>query len=138
MTKIEEAGLSHVELSIDGRTLPEPDLTDIKSFTNWWNTNIKGSGFRGNISGTGEWSAHAGKPQMTSGGSKGGGGGGGGGKNSTKEKKEPTDEKDRYHTIREQISDTKNAYDELSKAEDRAFGKERVAAMKGITDNLKE
>lgn len=72
------------------------------------------------------------------GGSKsGGGGGGGGGKSSTKEKKNPTDERDRYHTITQKIQDATDAYDELSKAEDRAFGKERIKAMEGITNNLK-
>lgn len=71
------------------------------------------------------------------GGSKGGGGGGGG-KQSTKEKKNPTDEKDRYHTITEKIADAKNAYEELSKAEDRAFGKDKLKAMSGQTNNLKQ
>lgn len=65
------------------------------------------------------------------------GGGGGGGKTKSKEKKEPTDERDRYHTITQKIQDAKDAYDELSKAEDRAFGKERIKAMEGITNNLK-
>lgn len=67
-----------------------------------------------------------------------GGGGGGGGKQSTKEKKNPTDEKDRYHTITEKIADAKNAYEELSKAEDRAFGKDKLKAMSGQTNNLKQ
>jgi hypothetical protein len=57
----------------------------------------------------------------TSGG--GGGGGGGGGKSNKKEAKDPTKEKDRYHVIREKIADAGNAYDKLSKAQDRAFGK---------------
>ena len=81
--------------------------------------------------------AGGGAIKLPSGGSGGGGGGGGGGKTKSKEKKDPTDDKDRYHTITEKISDATNAYDELSKAEDRAFGKERVDAMKGMTDNLK-
>ena len=66
----------------------------------------------------------------------GGGGGGGGGSNKSKEKKNPTDEKDRYHTITEKIQDATDAYDKLSKAQDRAFGKERIKAMEGITNNL--
>ena len=71
------------------------------------------------------------------GGTKSNGGGGGGGKQSVKEKKDPTDERDRYHTITQKIQDATDAYDELSKAEDRAFGKERIKAMEGITNNLK-
>ena len=67
----------------------------------------------------------------------GGGSGGGGGNNKQKEKKDPTDERDRYHTITQKIQDATDAYDELSKAEDRAFGKERIKAMEGITNNLK-
>jgi hypothetical protein len=66
-----------------------------------------------------------------------GGSSGGGGGNKQKEKKDPTDERDRYHTITEKIKDATDAYDKLSKAEDRAFGKERIKAMDGITDNLK-
>ena len=75
-------------------------------------------------------------PQMNTGGSKGGGGGGG--KTSTKEKKDPTEEKDRYHTITEKIEDAKNAYEKLSKAEDRAFGRDKLKAMTGQTNNLKQ
>lgn len=134
---IQEAGLSHVQFSINGTPIPDmPDFSDLDNWKIWYNENIA-SHPPSEITATGRWSQHAGTPQMTSGGSGGGGGGGGGGKNKSKEKKDPTDERDRYHTITEKIQDAKDAYDELSKAEDRAFGKERIKAMEGITNNLR-
>ncbi len=64
------------------------------------------------------------------------GGGGGGGKSSTKSKKEPVDTGDRYHAVREQLADLKEEYDNLAKAQDRAFGKQRVEIMEKINENL--
>lgn len=64
----------------------------------------------------------------------GGGGGGGGGRRPTAEtKKEP--DKERYHTITNQLEDLTDAYDKVSKAADRAFGKARI---KLLQDQRKE
>lgn len=56
------------------------------------------------------------------------GGGGGGGSKKTKEKK-PADNKDRYHTVDQQLEDLSNQLDELGDAEDRAFGAEKIKIM---------
>lgn len=55
-------------------------------------------------------------------------GGGGGGSKKTKEKK-PADNKDRYHTVDQQLEDLSNQLDELGEAEDRAFGAEKIKTM---------
>lgn len=55
-------------------------------------------------------------------------GGGGGGSKKTKEKK-PADNKDRYHTVDQQLEDLSNQFDELGDAEDRAFGAEKIKTM---------
>lgn len=60
--------------------------------------------------------------------SSGGGGGGGGGKKSHADTKSFSD-KERYHTIKNQIEDLNSAYDDLNKAKDRAFGKDRLKYM---------
>lgn len=57
----------------------------------------------------------------------------GGGKGSTKssshaDQKNYSD-KERYHTIKNQIEDLNSAYDDLNKAKDRAFGKDRLKYM---------
>lgn len=56
------------------------------------------------------------------------GGGGGGGKKSHADTKSFSD-KDRYHTIKNQIEDLSAGYDDINKAKDRAFGKERLKYM---------
>lgn len=134
---IQGLNFSDVQFHLNGETItPPPSLMeDPEAFVEWWNETMAGRKDLTNLTASGKWVADSGIPQMASGGS--GGGGGGGGSSKTKEKKNPTDERDRYHTITEKIDDATNAYDELSKAEDRAFGKERIKAMEGITDNLK-
>ena len=68
------------------------------------------------------------------GGGGGRGGGGGGSRRPTAEaKKEP--DKERYHTITNQLEDLTDAYDKVSKAADRAFGKSRI---KLLQDQRKE
>lgn len=57
-----------------------------------------------------------------------GGGGGGGGKKSHADTKSFSD-KDRYHTIKNQIEDLSASYDDINKAKDRAFGKDRLKYM---------
>lgn len=56
------------------------------------------------------------------------GGGGGGGKKSHADTKSFSD-KDRYHTIKNQIGDLSAGYDDINKAKDRAFGKDRLKYM---------
>lgn len=56
------------------------------------------------------------------------GGGGGGGKKSHADAKSFSD-KDRYHTIKNQIEDLSAGYDDINKAKDRAFGKDRLKYM---------
>ena len=55
-------------------------------------------------------------------------GGGGGGSKKTKEKN-PADNKDRYHTVDQQLEDLSNQLNELGDAEDRAFGAEKIKTM---------
>lgn len=59
-----------------------------------------------------------------------GGGGGGGSKKSTSHADQKNySDKERYHTIKNQIEDLNSAYDDLNKAKDRAFGKDRLKYM---------
>lgn len=55
-------------------------------------------------------------------------GGGGGGSSKHAEKKNDID-KERYHTIKNQLEDLNAEYDDISKAKDRAFGKDRINYM---------
>ena len=55
-------------------------------------------------------------------------GGGGGGSSKHAEKKNDID-KERYHTIKNQLEDLNAEYDDISKAKDRAFGKDRIDYM---------
>lgn len=76
-----------------------------------------------------------------SGGGGGGKSGGGGSKAkepTKKETKNPTDEKDRYHVIKEQLDDLSQAYDRVNKAKDRAFGANKLAGIKAEQKILKE
>lgn len=60
------------------------------------------------------------------GGSSGGGGGGGGG---SKPKKKNDSDKERYHTIKNQLEDLQDAYDDVSDAADRAFGSDKLSLI---------
>ena len=64
-----------------------------------------------------------------SGGSKGGGGGGGSPKTPKHADSKSYFDKKRYYTVTNQIEDLQSAYDKLSKAKDRAFGKNRLNQM---------
>lgn len=64
-----------------------------------------------------------------SGGRRGGGGGGRATRTNRQQKKAPTDEKDRYHVVKNQLEDLEKQYDKLSKAKDRAFGKARIKML---------
>ena len=77
---------------------------------------VKVNGKKSNFTGGGAPSKSKGK------------GGGGGGSKKTKEKK-PVDNKDRYHTVDQQLEDLSNQLDELGDAEDRAFGAEKIKTM---------
>ena len=90
---------------------------------------LEGTGFNGNV----------GMPS-SGGGRRGGGGGGGGGGGSRKpqaEKKQSSD-KERYHTVTNQLEDLTDAYDKVSKAADRAFGKSRVKLLREQQGALKD
>ena len=54
------------------------------------------------------------------------GGGGGGSKSSSHAEHKNYLDKERYHTVKNQIEDLNAAYDDLNKAKDRAFGKNRI------------
>lgn len=54
--------------------------------------------------------------------------GGGGGSSKHAEKKNDSD-KERYHTVLNQLEDLNAEYDDISKAKDRAFGKDRIDYM---------
>ena len=77
----------------------------------------------------------------TGGGRRGGGGGGGGGgrrdpRRANHVKKE--DYAERYHEIDNVIDDLADAYERLNKEEDRAWGKNRIDAMKEQTKVIKD
>ena len=59
----------------------------------------------------------------------GGGGGGGGGGSKPKDTKKASDEIERYHEIKEVISDLTREYDRINKARTRAFGMDAVKLM---------
>jgi hypothetical protein len=63
------------------------------------------------------------------GGSKKSSGGGGGSKSTSHADTKSFSDKDRYHTIKNQIEDLSAGYDDINKAKDRAFGKERLKYM---------
>ncbi len=54
------------------------------------------------------------------------GGGGGGSKSSSHADHKNYLDKERYHTVKNQLEDLNAAYDDLNKAKDRAFGKSRI------------
>lgn len=56
-------------------------------------------------------------------------GGGGGSKSSSHADTKSFSDKDRYHTIKNQIEDLSAGYDDINKAKDRAFGKDRLKYM---------
>ena len=61
-------------------------------------------------------------------GGKGKGGGGGGGSGKAPQKKNDS-EKERYHTIKNQLEDLRSEYEEIGKAKSRAFGQDKLNAM---------
>ena len=65
------------------------------------------------------------------------GGGGGGGQKKHAEKKNDSD-KERYHTITNQLEDLKDEYDEISEAADRAFGQDKLDAIDDQIDKTDE
>lgn len=67
-------------------------------------------------------------PTPTLGNKKPSSGGGGGGSSKHAEKKNDID-KERYHTVLNQLEDLNAEYDDISKAKDRAFGKDRIDFM---------
>lgn len=74
---------------------------------------------------------------------RGGGGGGrrGGGGGETRAVRgtaKPTSEKDRYHTIKNQLEDITDNYDKISKASDRAFGKAKIKLLQEQQKELKK
>ncbi len=60
---------------------------------------------------------------------RGGGGGGGSKKSASHADTKSFSDKERYHTIKNQIEDLNSAYDDLNKLKDRAFGKDRLKYM---------
>lgn len=64
-------------------------------------------------------------------------GGGGGGSSKHAEKKNNID-KERYHTVLNQLEDLKAEYDDISKAKDRAFGQDRVDFLDGEINKTDE
>lgn len=85
-------------------------------------TKSSGGGFKHNNS-----SAGSGSGSRRRGG--GGGGGGGGGRRAPRAEKKKDTEKERYHTIKNVLEDLTDAFDKVSKARDRAFGKSRIKLM---------
>lgn len=73
-----------------------------------------------------------------SGGGRGGGGGGGGGRREARRANRTTMKPKRYHKIDNHIDNLTDAYERLNKQEDRAWGKDRIAAMEKVSQNLKD
>lgn len=77
----------------------------------------------------------------TSGKNSGSGGGGGSSKSqehNSEKHKNPTDEKERYHVIKNQLEDLTSQYDRISKAKDKAFGSARLANLNKEIDAQKK
>ncbi len=124
VARIKAMGLSNIQFSLNGSVLEEvPDMSNLDEFRAWWGRNMMGKS--ASITATGTIPSDAPTPSMSS---IGGKGGGGGGSKKTKEKK-PADNKDRYHTVDQQLEDLSNQLDELGDAEDRAFGAEKIKTM---------
>lgn len=73
-----------------------------------------------------------------SGGGGGGRGGGGGGRREARRANHTTMKPKRYHKIDNHIDNLTDAYERLNKQEDRAWGKDRINAMKQVSENLKQ
>lgn len=124
VAQIKAMGLSNIQFSLNGSVLEKvPDMSNLDEFRAWWGRNMMGKS--ASITATGTIPSDAPTPSMSS---IGGKGGGGGGSKKTKEKK-PVDNKDRYHTVDQQLEDLSNQLDELGDAEDRAFGAEKIKTM---------
>lgn len=82
------------------------------------------------------------RSEKTGGGGSGGGGGGGGGGRSRDPRRanhvKKADYVERYHEIDNTIDDLADAYERLNKEEDRAWGKNRIDAMKEQTKVIKD
>ena len=76
----------------------------------------------------------SGSPQ--SGGGGGGGGGGGSSKPKKADKKKKKDEIERYHEVKNSLEDLEKALDKVDKAKDRAWGKDKMKAIKEEIDLL--
>ena len=70
-----------------------------------------------------------GRGNVSSGNKGGGGSSGGGGGSKSKPKKKSDSDKERYHTIVNQLEDLKSEYEEIGKAKDKAFGTDKLKAM---------
>lgn len=68
-------------------------------------------------------------PSSTSSGSGGGGGSSKSQEHNNEKHKNPTDEKERYHVIKNQIEDLSAQYDRIGKAKDKAFGPNRIKLL---------
>lgn len=64
------------------------------------------------------------------------GGGGGGGKTPKHAEKKNDSDKERYHTIKNQLEDLESNYDKMSDARDRAFGADKLALYDDEIDAL--
>ena len=65
-------------------------------------------------------------------------GGGGGGSREARRANRTTMKPKRYHKIDNHIDNLTDAYERLNKQEDRAWGKDRIAAMEKVSQNLKD
>ena len=98
----------------------------IKAITN------KGSSFGGNV---GTRGGSGSRPR------RGGGGGrrgGGRGREAPRAEKKKDSEKERYHTITNVLEDLTDAFDKVSKASDRAFGKARIKLLEQQEEALQD
>lgn len=68
-------------------------------------------------------------PSSTSSGSNGSGGSSKSQEHNSEKHKDPTDEKERYHVIKNQLEDLTSQYDRISNAKDKAFGSARLANL---------
>ena len=75
-------------------------------------------------------------PPGTGSGSNNSSGGGGGG--AKKANRKSTGDKERYHTIKNQLEDLKDEYDDISEAADRAFGANKLALMDAQIEKTEE
>ena len=146
---LQSIGQTEVDFSAWGSALPNVNFGDIDSIINFinalnsWKGDIAGNtnapitaeAIKNTFGGSLPAATGSGGGRHSGGSSSGGGGGGSAPKHA--EKKSDSD-KERYHTLLNQLEDLNSEYDEISDAADRAFGQDKLDAIDDQIDKTDE